>query len=46
MKKEKCKAKTLKGNPCPYDVVLKGYCLKHFQMYIIKKKKPKYDIKN
>jgi hypothetical protein len=43
MKKEmaKCKAVTGSGKACGYDVVLRGYCLQHFYMYVFKERKHK-----
>jgi hypothetical protein len=29
----KCKAITSMGKRCPYDAVLKGYCIKHYHLY-------------
>lgn len=35
--KLKCKAKTKSGEPCPWDSVLEGYCIRHY--CVIKKLK-------
>jgi hypothetical protein len=28
----KCRARTQKNRKCPYDAVLMGYCLRHYQL--------------
>jgi len=34
----KCKATKTDGGKCPYDACLFGYCMRHYQYFIYKKK--------
>jgi hypothetical protein len=39
MENKKCKAMTLKGNPCKCEAMFGDYCLRHFNMFVLKKPK-------
>jgi len=36
--KPKCKARTRKGTPCPYQAAILGYCIKHIPNDLIPQK--------